>query len=189
MDTERFTVVKPTHVVSLSGLEPLRFPLTEVFMTDNESLIDITSDTIDNSEVGAQQEIAMPEQRMLPGMDITKIVYDEAIRLAGEGTPPAYCFMRNDIYTLLAAANSAPGIMRWVNPELSLDCYIIPFFPRGDQNPIILAHSYEQAQEVVIASFPEGTFTFVTPEGSAQGQAHGTTKECDVPSNEAVDLL
>jgi hypothetical protein len=127
--------------------------------TNTESVIE------DNVEYGTLPATeALPEDgtaadyRPIPGMDILKVVYDEAVRRAENGAAPAYAFLRIDVYLLAQAANSAHGVMNWLDANTGLNCYILPLMPGEGQSPFILCDNLEQASQVLIASFPTGTF-------------------------------
>ncbi|WOL31391.1 hypothetical protein [Microcoleus phage My-WqHQDG] len=129
-------------------------------MTINtESVIE---DNVEHRTMPATE--ALPEDstaadyRPIPGMDILKVVYDEAVRRAENGVAPAYAFLRIDIYLLAQAANSAQGVMNWLDANTGLNCYILPLMPGEGQSPFILCDNLEQASQVLIASFPTGTF-------------------------------
>jgi hypothetical protein len=98
------------------------------------------------------------DYRPIPGMDILKVVYDEAVRRAENGAAPAYAFLRIDIYLLAQAANSAHGVMNWLDANTGLNCYILPLMPGEGQSPFILCDNLEQASQVHNGSFPTGTF-------------------------------
>lgn len=104
----------------------------------------------------------------LPGLDILDIVRREVMRAASEGNPPCYAFIRMDIYILAIEAYNVRGGLRWVNPDTELDCTLRPLYPGEGQNPFILAYDIDQANQVIIGSFPKGTFietpTVASPE-------------------------
>ena len=120
-----------------------------------------TTGTLDSNELDPQV-LPTPEDtptvRPIPGLDIINVVHAEAVARAKAGQPPAYCFLRADIYLILVGANATSSITRWLDPDLGLDCYLLPLLPGEGQSPFILASTYDEARGVQIGSFPVGTF-------------------------------
>lgn len=129
--------------------------------------------------------------RPIPGMDILTVVYNEAKNRAQKGVPPAYAFLRIDIYLLAQAANSATGVMNWVDASIDLNCYILPLLPGEDQAPFILCSNLDEASQVLIGSFPIGTFTEVpqdeTSQVSAEDDSSATADGC--PVNDTAPIV
>lgn len=96
--------------------------------------------------------------RPIPGLDIINVVHAEAVGRAKAGQPPAYCFLRVDIYLILVGTNATSSITHWLDTSIGLDCYLLPLLPGEGQSPFILASTYEEARGVQIGSFPTGTF-------------------------------
>ena len=130
--------------------------------------IDENFQAVDNTEPDTTT------QASLPGLDILDIVRREVMRAASEGNPPRYIFMRHDIYTLASEAHGVQGVMRWVDPDTDLDCTLRPLYPGEGQNPFILANDIDAANQVIIGSFPRGTFVETpaeyTPDASEYSQ-------------------
>lgn len=127
---------------------------------DNEPVINIAAEEVDGT--APIVEGTTPPELPIPGMDIFRVVQDEVMRRAEEGWPPSYAFIRMDIIMLVAAANSAPGLMRWVDEAKGLNCMLVPYLPRDGQKPFFLASTYEEASHVLVASFPDDTFTYTS---------------------------
>lgn len=144
-------------------------------MTTNTEYNDVTdgSEYTPSFEEGTTQNPSVPptddvtEGRPLPGMDILKVVYDEAVRRAEIGMPPTYAFLRIDIYLMTLAANAATGVMNWVDANSKLNCYLLPFWPGEGQSPFVLANNYDEAYSTLIGSYPAGTFQSAPVEETA----------------------
>lgn len=123
------------------------------------------------AEPNAPMEV-FPPNRPVPGLDILDVVYSEVQRLAREGTPPAYVFLRTDMYQKAKDANAVPnpdgvavtpGYISWTDKDLGLHCLIQPLYPGEGQKPFMVAFTHEEAVQIVRASFPRDSFTYMPP--------------------------
>ena len=155
---------------------------------DDESLTmaDEVVNAVDTGEGTPVQE-GVP----IPGMDIFSVVERSIMQQAEVGLPPRYAFIRNDIYLLVMTAHSKPGFMRWVDEGKGLDCLLLPFDPLEGQNQFKLAYTYEEARDIYVSSFPEGTFTYLPPSAVQGNRGEGDSSSPDweeggLPSNPLV---
>jgi hypothetical protein len=130
---------------------------------DNESVTDVEEPLLERSEEVAETAETLPQGKPIPGMDIFTVVERSIMQQAEVGSPPQYAFIRNDIYLLVMTAQPNLGFMRWVDESKGLDCLLLPFDPLEGQNQFKLAYSYEEAHDIYISSFPEGTFSYLPP--------------------------
>lgn len=129
----------------------------------------VTEDEMEGGQTDAPLEV-FPPDRPVPGLDILDVVYNEVQRLAREGTPPAYVFLRTDMYLKAKDANAVPsgdngvavtpGYISWTDKELGLHCLIQPLYPGEGQKPFMVAFTHEEAIQIVRASFPHDSFTY-----------------------------
>jgi hypothetical protein len=145
---------------------------------DDESLSkpDVEVNTADTGDSTPPQE-GVP----IPGMDIFSVVERSIMQQAEVGVPPRYAFIRNDIYNLVLTMQPHLGPMRWVDEGKGLDCLLLPFHPLEGQNQFKLAYSYEEAHDIYISSFPEGTFSYLPPSSIVQTDGGTDLREDDLP--------
>lgn len=124
-----------------------------------------------------------PPDRPVPGLDILDVVYNAVHQLAKEGRPPAYVFLRTDMYQKAKDANAVPnpngisvtpGYMSWTDKELDLHCLIQPLCPGEGQKPFMVAFTQEEAMQIVRSSFPPDSFQY------APAATNDTTDPLDV---------
>lgn len=145
--------------------------------------------TIDNESPSMSDEDAdtangTPAQEgiPIPGMDIFSVVERSIMQQAEAGPAPRYAFIRNDIYNLVLTMQPHLGPMRWVDESKGLDCLLLPFDPLEGQNQFKLAYSYEEAHDIYISSFPEGTFSYLLP--TSDSSISDAVQEGSIPSQE-----